>query len=111
VRELTGGQTKARLQVAKQDFSVSVHLDGLKNLLVHGDLICFAGGRGLVGLLLLGEDVTFGSLETTLTVATEVFVVDCCRDLNLLDVQLGAGGNHKVLVDTTDGYAVHLVWA
>jgi len=62
-------------------------------------------------LLLLGKDVAFGSLETTLAVATEIFVVNCCRNSDFVNVQLGAGGDHEVLMDTTDGNAVDLVWA
>ena len=107
--ELSGGETKAGLEVAQQDFPLGVGLDRFQQLLVDGDLVSFTGSRWPVGLLLLGEDITFSLLGSPLPLSAEVGIVDGGRNCNLVDVQLGAGGNDEVLVDTTDGNTVHLV--
>lgn len=109
MRVLASGETESGLKVGEQDFAVRVGLDGFENLLVDGDLVFLASLRDLVSLGFLGEDVTFGLLRATFTMATEVLVVDVLGDLNVVDVKLGAGGNDKVLVDASDGHSIDLV--
>ena len=84
--ELSGGETKSGLKVAQQDFPLGVGLDRFQQLLVDGDLVSFTGSRGPVGLLLLGEDVTFSLLGSPLPLSAEVGIVDGGRNGNLVDV-------------------------
>ena len=107
--ELASGETEAGLEVTQEVFSLWVRLDRFQNLFVDRDLVLLAGGRRLVTLLLLGEDVALGLLQTLLALVAEVLVVDGVWNLDLANIQLGARGDDKVLVDTTDGNAVHFV--
>jgi len=110
VGELTSRQTERSLQIREQDLSVSVRLDGFEHLLVNNNLIRFALGRWLVTLLLLGEDVAFSLLQALFADPAEVGIIDIGGNLNLFNVQLGAGGDNVVLVDTTNWNSVDLVW-
>lgn len=107
--ELASGETEAGLEVAQEDLPLGVCLDRFKHLFVYRDLIGFAGGRRLVSLLLLGENVALSLLEALLALAAEISVVDVGRNLDLANVQLGARRDDEVLVDSTDRHAVHLV--
>lgn len=129
---LTGGQTKTRLQVIQEDFSVGMRSNSPEELFIDRYLVSFASGRNLVGLimnegllrestlkkkntnkylLLLGEDITLCFLGAFFANAAEVSIVDCVGNLDTFDVKPGACGNHELLVDTTDGDAVYFVWS
>lgn len=77
--------------------------DGLVKSLLVGDL-------GLGVSLLVGGVSEEGSLGLDLgsLVLLEVRVVDLLVDLDVRDVDLGRGGNHVGLVDTSDGDTVDL---
>ncbi len=60
-------------------------------------------------LLLLGEDIAFGFLSALLANPAEVSIVDGVGDFNVANIQFRACGNHKMLVHTTNGYAVDFV--
>ena len=61
-------------------------------------------------LLLLGEDIAFSLLQALFADPAEVGIIDIGGNLNLFNVQLGAGGDNVVLVDTTNWNSVDLVW-
>lgn len=107
--ELASGETEAGLEVTQQDLPLWVRFDGLEHLLVDCDLVGLAGGRRFVSLLLLGENVTLSLLSASLSLPAEIGIVNIGRDLDLAHVQLCAGCNDEVLVDTANRYAVNFV--
>lgn len=81
VRILAASQTEHRGQVGVQHLLVLVGFDGLKHDLVNDFLVGLPGFGRFVPFLLLREDRTLGLLQTLLTLAFEVVVVQVLRQL------------------------------
>lgn len=101
-------QLEVGSEVGEEQLLLRALSNDLKQLLVHRLLVGLALVIGLVGLLLLSEDVSVGGLlRLALLLHLEVLVVHVSRHLDLADVQLGAGHNDELLVHTAQRAFVH----
>ena len=62
------------------------------------------------GVLLL-EHLSFALRLASLSLATEIGVVDTLWDIDVADIHTGLGGNDVGLVNTAEGAAIGTVWA